>query len=106
MNVHPIRVIHRAFGMVVILVLLGGLCLDTLDLTEDIQLSNLLTFEQQGVEPEDVRDDLPTVFYAALTMWWAFCVVTSLQSVFNGRAGFLTLQSDHPLYQRLCTYRI
>src|SRR5689334_9552820 len=103
---HPIPVIHRAFGMLVIFFVLGGLCLDTLDLTQDIQLSDLLTVEQQGIEPEDVRDDLPTVFYAALPMWWGFFVVTSLQSAFNGRARFLTLQLDRPLYQRLCTYRI
>ena len=106
MTVQPRPAIHRAFGMLVILLVLGSLCFDTLDLTEDIQLSYFLTFEQQGVEPEDVRDELPTVFYAALLLWWGFFVVTSLQSAFNGRAGFLTLQSHRPLYQRLCTYRI
>ncbi|HJT20297.1 MAG TPA: hypothetical protein VJ746_07490 [Nitrospira sp.] len=98
---------HRAFGILVILFVLGGLCwLDILDFTDDIQASHLLIFEEQGVEPEDVRDDLSTAFYAAAAMWWACLLIASLQGKVKGRVALITLQSNRPLYQHLCTYRI
>ncbi len=93
--------------MLVIVLVLGGLCwLDTLDLTDDIQLSHLLTFEQPGVEPEEVRDYLLSLVHTTLAVWWASLVVSPPQSVSYALAGFSSPQSDRPLYQSLCTYRI
>ncbi len=103
----PVSAVHRAMGMLVIIFLLGGLCwLDTLDLTDDIQFSYLVTFGQQGVEPEELRDDFLSLVSTARVVWWASPVVSPLQSESYARAGFPSLQYDRPLYQSLCNYRI
>ena len=44
----------RAWVYLLALFLLGGMCwLDTLDLTDDVPLSQSLVLEQQAIEPEE-----------------------------------------------------
>ncbi len=100
--------IQRATGLLVIILLLGGLCwLDTLDLTDDVLPAQSLMFGLQAIEPEeDAREILLSLVAAVLAFWLISTVGSPLQSPPCFRASLVSQQSERPLYQSLCTYRI
>lgn len=104
-HMYHMSAIQRAAAFLVIIFLLGGVCwLDTLDLTDDIQLTQPFAFGQQGVEPEDAREYL--LGQTALMVWFVAPLAPAPQP-----HGCLAVELDsaachRPLYQSLCTYRI
>lgn len=93
--------------LLVIIFLLGGVgWLDTLDLTDDVPLTQPLTIGQQVVESEEGREYLRNVLDGALAFRVVPPVVSPVQSLSCSRARLVSPPSDRPLYQRLCTYRI
>ena len=94
--------------LVVILFLVGGMCwLDTLDLTDDVLLPQALMYGLQAIEPEEEGRALLLSFVTGALVFW---LVTAVGSSFHGppssHAYLVSLLSDRPLYQMLCTYRI
>jgi len=94
--------------LVVILFLVGGMCwLDTLDLTDDVLPSQALMFGLQAIEPEEEgRASLLSVVTGALVFWLVMAVGSPFLSPPSSHVCLVSLLSDRPLYQRLCTYRI
>jgi len=80
---------------------------DTLDLSDDIPLSQPLTVVQQAIEPdEESRDDLLGLVHGQQAVWFVASFVPQLQMLPVPGALSVSPQSDLPLYQRFSTYRI
>jgi hypothetical protein len=100
--------IQRAAGLLLVVIfLLGGVgWVDTLDLTDDVPLTQPLTVAQQVVEPEEGREYLRNVLDGALAFRMVPPVVSPVQGLSCSSARLVSPQPDRPLYQSLCTYRI
>ncbi len=98
----------RAAALLVVIFVLGAGCwLDALDLTDDVALAQAALFEQQGVEPENVREYFPSLFPDTPSVPLFASVVDPLQIYPWLAAEWCGTHFYHcPLYQSLCTYRI
>jgi len=104
LKISPMRL---AAGLLVVMFLLGGAAwLDTLDLTDDIQLSHPLTFGQQVVEQEEGKEYLLSLLHGALVFSLVSPVLLPSRILPCSSPRLVAPQSDRPLYQSLCTYRI
>ncbi len=99
--------LQRAIGLLVIVFLLGGVCwLDTLDLTDDVLGAQQLMLGLQAIEAEEGQELLLSFVTGALAIWLISTAGWPFQSRSCSLTHVVSLPSDRPLYQRLCTYRI
>jgi hypothetical protein len=99
---------QRVRILLLALIILGGMSwTDTLDLSDDIPLSQPLTVVQQAIEPdEESREDLLGLLHGHQAVWFVVSFVPQPQMFPVPRALSVSSQSDPPLYQRFSTYRI
>ncbi len=99
---------QRVRILLLALIILGGMSwADTLDLSDDIPLSQPLTVVQQAIEPdEESREDLMGLVHGHQAVWFVVSFVPQPQMFPVSGALSVSPQSDPLLYQRFSTYRI
>ena len=99
---------QRVRILLLALIILGGMSwADTLDLSDDIPLSQPLTVVQQAIEPaEESREDLLGLVHGHQAVWFVVSYVPQPQMFPVSGALSVSPQSDPLLYQRFSTYRI
>jgi len=100
--------IQRVRILLLALIILGGMSwADTLDLSDDIPLSQPLTVVQQAIVPtEEGREDLLGLMHGHQTVWCVASFVPQPQMLRVSGSLSVPPQSDLALYQRFSTYRI
>jgi len=99
--------VQRASLLLLVIFFLGAVFwLDTLDLTDDIPLSQVLTFEQQVIESDEDQEHLLGFVHGVLGACSDPLVDSPPQSLACSSACCVSAQAYRPLYQRHCTYRI
>jgi len=99
--------LKRAWIFLLALFLVGGMCwLDTLDLSDDIPLTQPLTFEQQAIDPEESRAHVLGLVLGAQPLWYATLVIPQPQQLPVLSARLVLPPPEPLLYQRFSIYRI
>ena len=99
---------QRVRMLLLALIILGGMSwADTLDLSDDIPLSQPLTVVQQAIAPiEEGREDLLGLVHGHQAVWLVASFVPQPQMLRVSGSLSISPQSDLPRYQRFSTYRI